>query len=102
MMMMTRNRTLAAAAADATTLSNSRSTVIVNKQAQTRSHHTLHGCKRSPSSLHSTSSRCPRSQVTKKILNKNNNVNGTYFRSNSTTDSRSPSSNSSSRSSTNS
>ncbi|CAF3878268.1 unnamed protein product [Rotaria sp. Silwood1] len=102
MMMMTRSRTLAAAAADAITLSNSRSTVIVNKQAQTRSHHTLQGCKRSPSSLNPTSSRRPRSQVTKKILNKNNNVSGTYLfaRSNSTTGSRSPSSNFSSRSST--
>ncbi|CAF5070540.1 unnamed protein product, partial [Rotaria sp. Silwood1] len=78
MMTMTRSRTLAAATADAVTLSNSRSTVIVNKQAQTRSHHTLQGCKRS-SSLHSTSSRRPRSQVTKKILNKNNNVSGTYL-----------------------
>ncbi|CAF5094056.1 unnamed protein product, partial [Rotaria sp. Silwood1] len=80
MMMMTRSGTLAAAAAtDAVTLSNSKSS-------------------------HPTFSRRPRSQVTKKILNKNNNVIGTYLfaRSNSTTGSRSPSSNSLSRSSTNS
>ncbi|CAF5112217.1 unnamed protein product, partial [Rotaria sp. Silwood1] len=62
MMMMTRSRTLAAAAADTVTLSNSRSTVIFNKQAQTRSHHTLQSRKRFPSSSHPMSSRRPRSQ----------------------------------------
>ncbi|CAF4242876.1 unnamed protein product [Rotaria sordida] len=80
MMMMTRSRTLAAAAAtDAVTLSNSKSS-------------------------HPTSSRRPRSQVTKKIFNKNNNVSGTHLfaRSNSTIGSRSLSSDSSSWSSTNS
>ncbi len=75
-MMMTRSRTLAAATADAVTLSNSNSMVIVNKQAQTRSHHILRGIKRSPSSPHS-SSRRSRSQVAKKIFNKNNNGSGT-------------------------
>ncbi|CAF1456048.1 unnamed protein product [Rotaria sordida] len=103
---MTRSGTLAAAAAatDAVTLSNSKCTVIVNKQAQTRSHHTLQGRKRSPSSSHPTPSRRLRSRVTKKIFNKNNNVSSTHLfaRSNSTIGSRSPSSDSSSWSFTNS
>ncbi|CAF1562066.1 unnamed protein product, partial [Rotaria sordida] len=81
MMMMTRSGTLAAAAAatDAVTLSNSKSS-------------------------HPTSSCRPHSQVTKKIFNKNNNASGAHLfaRSNSTTGSRSPSSDSSSWSSTNS
>ncbi len=67
-MMMTRSRTLAAAPADAVTLSNSNSMVIVNKQAQTRSHHILRGIKRSPSSSPHSSSRRSRSQVAKKYL----------------------------------
>ncbi|CAF3383659.1 unnamed protein product, partial [Rotaria sp. Silwood2] len=71
MMMMTRSGTLAAAATDAVTLSNSKSS-------------------------HPTSSRRPRSQVTKKYLIR------ITIRSNSTTGSRSPSSDSSSWSSTNS
>ena len=55
MMMMTHNGTLAAAAAtDTVTLPNSKSS-------------------------HRTSSRRPRSQVTKKIFNKNNNVSGAHL-----------------------
>ncbi len=76
-MMITRSRTLAAAITDAVTLSNSNCMVIVNKQAQTRSHHILRSIKRSASSSPHSSSRRPRSQVAKKKFNKNNNVSGT-------------------------
>ena len=76
-MMMTRSRTRAAATADAVTLSNYNPMVIVNKQAQTQSHHILRGRIRSPSSSPPTSSRRSRSQVVKKVFNKNDNISGT-------------------------
>ena len=73
-MVFTRNQTLAAATVGAAILSNSNPKAIVNKQiqAQTTNRRTCRTIKRSPSSSSPISSRHSRSQVAKKIFNKNN------------------------------
>jgi hypothetical protein len=75
-MMMTRSRAVAAKTAEAATLLNSNSMVIVNKQTQSQSHHILRNTKRSSFYSPVTSGRRSRSQAVKRTCNKNDNVSG--------------------------